>query len=56
MLLRGSNSNGFLARVGTSRLLQVVVREEGLTDLTLVTRMDFGHTDPQWVLPLGVLP
>lgn len=35
-------------------LLQVVVREEGLTGLTLVTRMDFGHTDPMFVLPLGV--
>lgn len=35
-------------------LLQVVVREEGLTNLTVVTRMDFGHTDPMFVLPLGV--
>ena len=35
-------------------LLQVVVREEGLTGLTIVTRMDFGHTDPMFVLPLGV--
>ena len=36
-------------------LLQIVNDEEGLTDLPLITRMDFGHTDPMFVLPLGVL-
>ena len=35
-------------------LLQVVAEEEGLTDLPIVTRMDFGHTDPMFVLPYGV--
>ena len=35
-------------------ILQVVVNEEGLTDLPIITRMDFGHTDPMTVLPLGV--
>jgi muramoyltetrapeptide carboxypeptidase LdcA involved in peptidoglycan recycling len=35
-------------------LLEVIAREEGLTDLPIVTRMDFGHTDPVFVLPLGV--
>ncbi|HEV2855717.1 MAG TPA: S66 peptidase family protein [Thermoanaerobaculia bacterium] len=35
-------------------LIQVVVREEGLTELPIVTRMDFGHTDPMFVLPQGV--
>ena len=30
------------------------VREEyGLTDLPIVTNMDFGHTDPMFVLPIG---
>jgi len=29
------------------------VAEFGATDLTVVTNMDFGHTDPQWILPLG---
>ena len=33
---------------------QVVVNEEKLTDVPIVTRMDFGHTDPMTVLPLGV--
>jgi muramoyltetrapeptide carboxypeptidase LdcA involved in peptidoglycan recycling len=35
-------------------LLQVVTKEEGLAELPLVTRMDFGHTDPMFVLPYGV--
>jgi muramoyltetrapeptide carboxypeptidase LdcA involved in peptidoglycan recycling len=35
-------------------VLQVVATEEGLRDLPVVTRMDFGHTDPMCVLPYGV--
>ena len=35
-------------------ILRVVVGEQGLTDLPIVTRMDFGHTDPMFVLPYGV--
>lgn len=35
-------------------LLQVVSEEEGLTQLPIITRMDFGHTDPMLVLPYGV--
>jgi muramoyltetrapeptide carboxypeptidase LdcA involved in peptidoglycan recycling len=35
-------------------ILQVVAQEEGLTGLPVVTRMDFGHTDPMMVLPYGV--
>lgn len=30
-----------------------VVAEEGGGDLPVVTNLDFGHTDPQWILPLG---
>ncbi len=36
-------------------LLQVVREEEGLMQLPIITQMDFGHTDPMFVLPLGVL-
>ena len=36
-------------------ILQVVAEEEGLVDLPIVTRMDFGHTDPMFVIPYGVL-
>jgi muramoyltetrapeptide carboxypeptidase LdcA involved in peptidoglycan recycling len=36
-------------------ILQVVRDEEGLDELPVVTRMDFGHTDPVCVLPYGVL-
>mgnify|MGYP001165959872 CR=1 FL=1 len=35
-------------------ILSVVVEEEGLTTLPIITNMDFGHTDPMFVLPLGV--
>ena len=35
-------------------ILRVVAEEQGLTDLPIVTHMDFGHTDPMLVLPYGV--
>ena len=35
-------------------LYQVVTEEEGLSDLPIITHMDFGHTDPMFVLPYGV--
>ena len=35
-------------------VLKVVRRELGRTEMPIVTRMDFGHTDPQLILPLGV--
>lgn len=36
-------------------LLKVLVQEEGLTDLPIITHLDFGHTDPIMVLPYGAL-
>jgi muramoyltetrapeptide carboxypeptidase LdcA involved in peptidoglycan recycling len=35
-------------------LLQVVRDEEGLSELPIITNMDFGHTSPVFVLPYGV--
>jgi muramoyltetrapeptide carboxypeptidase LdcA involved in peptidoglycan recycling len=35
-------------------ILQVVRAEEGLINLPIITHMDFGHTDPFFVLPYGV--
>ncbi|HEX5012992.1 MAG TPA: S66 peptidase family protein [Candidatus Limnocylindrales bacterium] len=35
--------------------VKVVAGEFGRPDLPIVSGLDFGHTDPQWVLPLGVL-
>lgn len=32
----------------------VVTEEEGLSELPIVTHMDFGHTDPKFILPYGV--
>lgn len=35
-------------------LRQVVAEEQGLSELPIVTHMDFGHTDPVFVLPYGI--
>lgn len=35
-------------------LLQVVADEAGLSDLPMISGMDFGHTDPMFVLPYGI--
>ena len=35
-------------------LQQVVAKEERLADMPIITHMDFGHTDPMFVLPYGV--
>ncbi|MEO7119410.1 MAG: LD-carboxypeptidase, partial [Candidatus Limnocylindrales bacterium] len=36
-------------------LMDVVVGEIGASQLPIVSNLDFGHTAPQWVLPLGLL-
>ena len=35
-------------------VVRVVAGEFGATTIPIVTNLDFGHTDPQWILPLGV--
>lgn len=35
-------------------ILQVLATEEGLSDLPVITHMDFGHTDPMFVVPYKV--
>jgi len=35
-------------------LLQVVAEEAGMNDLPIIAGMDFGHTDPMFVLPYGI--
>ena len=41
-------------KVELDQVIQHVVRDEfGADRLPIVTNLDFGHTDPQWVLPLG---
>ena len=35
-------------------ILQVVREEERLTDLPIITHMDFGHTSPMFVIPYGL--
>jgi len=35
-------------------LLQIITEEEGLTDLPILTGMDFGHTCPTFTIPYGI--
>lgn len=35
-------------------LVRIVGVEFGATALPIVSNLDFGHTDPQWILSLGV--
>jgi len=35
-------------------ILKVVKTEFKNENLPIITNMDFGHTDPQWILPLGI--
>ena len=35
-------------------LCKAVREEYGLNDIPIVTNMDFGHTDPMLVLPIGM--
>jgi muramoyltetrapeptide carboxypeptidase LdcA involved in peptidoglycan recycling len=35
-------------------VVSVVRDEEGLVHVPVVTRMDFGHTDPMWTIPIGI--
>ncbi|MGF1655866.1 MAG: S66 peptidase family protein [Verrucomicrobiales bacterium] len=35
-------------------LVNTVRNEYGLLDIAIITNMDFGHTDPMFVIPLGV--
>ncbi|MEO5975461.1 MAG: S66 peptidase family protein [Ilumatobacteraceae bacterium] len=35
-------------------IFKTVVDQFGAASLPIITNLDFGHTDPQWLLPLGV--
>jgi muramoyltetrapeptide carboxypeptidase LdcA involved in peptidoglycan recycling len=35
-------------------IIKIVKTEFKNNDLPIITNMDFGHTDPQWILPLGI--
>ena len=39
---------------GDAAVRTVVVEECGFTDLPIITNMDFGHTDPMFVIPYGL--
>ncbi len=35
-------------------IVTIVTKEFGHPELPILTNLDFGHTDPQWIIPLGV--
>ena len=35
-------------------IVQIVTGEFGRSDMPILSNLDFGHTDPQWIMPLGV--
>ncbi len=35
-------------------LIEVISFQFGHKEIPIITNMDFGHTDPQWILPLGI--
>lgn len=35
-------------------IVKTVVQQFGASALPIITNMDFGHTDPQWLLPIGI--
>ena len=35
-------------------ITEVLFEEYGVPEMPVVTNLDFGHTDPQWILPLGI--
>jgi muramoyltetrapeptide carboxypeptidase LdcA involved in peptidoglycan recycling len=57
--MAGFAENGGMFDYGVDLLRKtvssVVAEEEGLADLPIVTGMEFGRTDPMFVLPYGVL-
>jgi muramoyltetrapeptide carboxypeptidase LdcA involved in peptidoglycan recycling len=56
LLVGRARSYGAEAKTELDQMIvRVVAGEFGRPELLVVTNLDFGHTDPQWVLPLGVL-
>ena len=37
------------------QIIQTVLKEYGLNNLPVITEMDFGHTDPMFILPYGAM-
>lgn len=53
-ILLGRPDNNDYVQEYNAELLKVL-REEGLTDMPVVTEMDFGHTSPVFTMPYGVM-
>lgn len=55
MIGRARGYDGARKRELDEAVLRVIADEFGARDLPVVTNLDFGHTDPQWILPIGCL-
>jgi muramoyltetrapeptide carboxypeptidase LdcA involved in peptidoglycan recycling len=51
---RGRGQSADEAAAFRRAIVAVVAGEFGRPDLPIVANLPFGHTDPQWILPLGV--
>ncbi len=51
---RGRDQLAHEADAFKQSILSVVAGEFGRSNLPIVANLPFGHTDPQWVLPLGI--
>ena len=50
----GGDANPHTFQEYDDALCNAVCEEYGLTNMPIVTNMDFGHTDPMFVIPIGV--
>lgn len=53
-LIVGRPDNNQYTKEYENALIQVIRKEAGLTDLPIITEMDFGHTCPTFTIPYGV--
>ncbi len=53
-LIVGRPYNNQYAKEYENILRQVLINEEGLIDLPIITNMDFGHTCPTFTIPYGI--
>ena len=53
-LIVGRPLDNTFAKEYEETLVKIIREEEGLTDLPIITGMDFGHTCPTFTLPLGI--
>jgi muramoyltetrapeptide carboxypeptidase LdcA involved in peptidoglycan recycling len=51
----GGSNNSASFEAYDQAILEAVRDEAGMTNVPIITQMDFGHTDPIMTLPFGIL-